>query len=165
MRLVVESQRGADGRRAARELAFPERLADQDAAGASRHVVRWREAAAGERAQSEHRQEIVGDAQDRNAARLAGRRREVHLVGQQCRRGGETARPFLDVEVVRKGRGLARRRRVAIGFPDHRQAVGVGERRAPEQHGVHHAEDGGVRADAEAERDDAGEGELRILEE
>jgi hypothetical protein len=58
-----------------------------------------------QRAQPEHRQEIVGDAQDRNAARLAGRRREVHLVGQQRRRGGEAARAFLDVEVVRKGRG------------------------------------------------------------
>ena len=65
----------------------------------------------------------------------------------------------------RPASGFARCRRVAIGFPDHRQAVGVGERRAPEQHGVHHAEDGGVRADAEAESDDAGEGELRVLEE
>ena len=165
MRLVVEPQRGADGRRIARELAFPERLADEDPPGASRHIVRWREAAAGERAEPEHRQEIVGDAQDWHAPRIASRRREVHLVGHQCRRGRETTGAFLDVEIIRKGGGLARRRGVAIRLPDHHQPVGVRERRPPEQHGVDHAEDGGVGADAEAEGDDAGERELRILEE
>lgn len=64
----------------------------------------------------------------------------------------------MEVDEVRPGTWLVRRARVAIGFPDHDEALRVGEWNRPEQHAVDDAEDGRGHTDAQRQRQDGGGG-------
>ncbi len=48
-----------------------------------------------------------------------------------------------------------------IRLPQHQQLTGAGVRQGTQQHGIHHAEDGRVRADAQGQRDDGHNRERR----
>ena len=50
--------------------------------------------------------------------------------------------------------GSSGRTRVAVGFPDHGEPIGINKWRWCEQHGVHNAEDRGVGRDAQRNRDE-----------
>src|SRR2546427_72241 len=47
--------------------------------------------------------------------------------------------------------------------PPRHEPPRISKRQRPEQHSIHHAEDRGIRADAESEREDGDGGEARIL--
>ena len=60
---------------------------------------------------------------------------------------------------LRNSRKTLLRRRV----PHRHEPPRISKRQRPEQHSIHHAEDRGIRADAESEREDGDGGEARIL--
>ena len=66
---------------------------------------------------------------------------------------------FFPIEIIRVRDRDARLFRLRLGH-DH-ESVGLGIRERPEQDRVDHAEDGGVRADAEREGENGDEGEAR----
>ena len=49
-----------------------------------------------------------------------------------------------------------------LGGVDHHEAVGLGIREGAKHYGVHEAEDGGIGADAEGERDPGGRGDAGV---
>ena len=51
--------------------------------------------------------------------------------------------------------------RVALGFPDAHQLMGLGERQRTQQDGIHDAEDSGIRADSQRQREYRDDAECR----
>jgi len=140
-------------------VPLPERLAeDGDAIGAWCPFFR-REHPADERAGAQHREQVCRGPHARHVERLAAAGERVPQLPERCHRRHRT-RLLLPVE--------ERERRDQIGaavrilFPQHHQArrVLVGE--LVQQDGLDHAEDGGVGADAEHQREDRHRRERRL---
>ena len=75
---------------------------------------------------------------------------------------------FAEIEEVGIGEGIeliARRAIACIRHPDGNELLGDGKRQRLQEHRVNHAEDGGVRADAEAEGEHGDDGEAGMFEE
>src|SRR5205085_10082617 len=84
-------------------------------------------------------------------------------VGGGAREEIGLLRPISEVEKRDVAFGNARRRRIFSFNGD--DAFGVRERRRTEENAVHQAEDRGVRADAESERENGNRGKTFVLEE
>ncbi len=151
-RAIVDPDRLTDDRRIAAERARPEPVADHDDRRPALRRLLGREPASRNRVHAEHREQIVRHLERLKPGRLAAIRRVVHLAAHE---EGDLLRALaalLVVEEVRERGRLARRARVAIRFPEDGEPIDVANRRAPQEHGVDHAEDGGVGADAERQR-------------
>lgn len=151
-RHAVDGDRRADQIRRAREPSRPQRVAHDHHRRGSGAGVLGRDDAAAKRSKTGDGEEAAGD---RRAWHLFRRQRARHREGLARDRGHrlEPAGAGLPVGEVggrRRGpQGRALRRRRA----DRDQAVGAGERQRPQQHRVDRAEDGGVGADADRERE------------
>ena len=67
---------------------------------------------------------------------------------------------LLPVEKIARRHGIV----ATLNFrPHHHQLIGLGIWHGSQQHGVNHAEDGGVRADAQRKRDGSDQGEAGIF--
>ena len=65
------------------------------------------------------------------------------------------------IEEIRPGRPLALDSILQVRFPYQRQAIGVRKRQRTQQHRIHHAEDRGVRPNAQRQHQHRHEGETR----
>ena len=83
------------------------------------------------------------------------RRYRCELVERACAR--------FEVEVIRNRCRFARSTSIAVGLPHHHETIDIPERRRPQQDRIDDAEDSGVRADAERERENQNDGECGRL--
>ena len=136
------------------EAPAPEPIADRDHRHARRVLLR-REVAAERRPDAEHAEERAGDElhrQLRGVARARERRPERHRDGGEFREGLIQLAPVNEIAGRNDIFFLVARE---VVLPHHGQAIGIGVRKRPQQERVDHAEDGGVRADAERQGGDA----------
>jgi hypothetical protein len=115
------------------------------------------------RARPEHREDFLADGHDGDA--LGSVVGGLGLVVPEDAAGG-----FEDVETAVGVGGVVlggAAGKVVPGelVPDHDEAAGVGVGERAQEEGVHHAEDGGIRADAEGEGQHGGDGEAGGAEE
>jgi hypothetical protein len=115
---------------------------------------------ANEGGRAERFEEAVGDEAGGDVLGIAGPG-EIHADGEvPAHRLSETAlRP--PVEEVRFGDGAVGDAVAAVGVPDPDDPLGIAEGERLEQDAANHAEDRGVGADAERERQERGRGEAR----
>ena len=157
------------------EVRAPERVADHRAAWRARDFVGGLEQPPARRRDAEHLEELRGDAMALHARRAVAVREvrvpplerrhaiERSLISPKRRTvGSREGGPF---EVVRGGDGFARER-IGLGvLREHHEAIDVADRERVEEQRVHHAEDGGVRAEAEREREDDDQRHARLAQE
>ena len=142
----------------AAEIASPELFAEHDDVRRARLVFALREESSDERLDSQQVEPVRAHA---NALHSLG----VGVVANEIRR---RAFDHGEADELRRARSIVdevhRRARVAVSLlrvHDAHEAIGLRKRQRLEQHAVHDAEDRGVGADAERERDDRGERERR----
>ena len=158
----IDGQRVADRIRHTAKVIPPELVADDDDVR-SGSLLFLAKAAAQVRFHTEGREQIRGDDRARHVPRgsspgdgeaggvVSGHRHQRLRVPAPVERSPAT-RPSA-------ARGVPRQ----IGFVDRHQLLGRGKRQRPKDHRAHHAEHRRVGADAEAERQDRGNGEGRRL--
>ena len=115
------------------------------------------ERAAGDRMNADERQYVRRHHERGQPHGRAGDRREVDLGRNQRADRFDLPRAVAIVEQVGQRARLARRAGVAVGFPDHHQAIESGDRRAPKQDAVHDGKDRRVQPDADGEAHDRDE--------
>ena len=128
---------------------------------APRDVILGTEEPAQGRTESEHWEVASAHQLGENAldpaAEIVGHRRELG--------GGDAGEDLpalpLEVLVVRIREG--REREIVIGEMDFHQPLGLGQWWPPEEDGVHQAEGGGIRTDAQGQRKQGDQGEARRL--
>ena len=137
----------------------PQRLADQRDAGPPGPILFRGERRPENGTNPHHRQEFVRHEERREPGGVA------RADGYRGRGGRDRRQLFippgaiLHVEVVGNRGRLSERAALAVGLPDHGEAIDGGERRRAEQHPIHHAEDRGIGPDAQGEGTDDREGE------
>ena len=152
---AVDQDRPAHEPGVAPVAALPEPVADDHHRVRARLLLFRSEVPAEDRIRAQGREGVDGDGGDAHAHRVPVPR-EVGLVGGPRRHLAEGGQAPVVEHLV-----LADPRLVEAGpaAPDHdagvRSVVGEG----PDEHRVHHAEEGGGRADAESERERAGDGQ------
>jgi hypothetical protein len=156
---AVDLDGAANDRWVGAEAAFPEAEGQHDDArtGAA-GVFAVLEAAADERARAEDVEHVGGRLTGTDALGLA-RAGEVRLARAP---GRDTAQAARRAVVPHLGRRHPRLVPAAPAAPDHHAPVRLAPRKRRQQRGADHAEDGGGRAEAEAEREDGDEGEARL---
>ena len=150
--VVVHQDRPADDGGVAAETPLPESVADDhDLRTGAVFLVGERPAAL--RRHAEDAEEI---RRDQPAEHLLG----LSVAGQaRCRaaRGGDvlegTIQPAPLVVIARRGRVLRNPREAGV-FPEHDEAVGVGEGQGADHHRVDHRKNRRVGADAQGQRGD-----------
>ena len=163
VRPVVHLEHLPDDVPVAAELALPVRVADDQHRRRARLVVVGHERAAEDRLDAEDAEEVRRDHAGVDAIGLAALQQvEIHLVefDQRLELGRLVAvgEVFLDRHA---GVGAAdERRRLA----DQHQPIAVGVGQRLQEHAVDDAEDRGVRADPEPERQDREQREAAVLE-
>ena len=122
--------------------------------GTTRAILIRQKGASPNHAHAEHRQQLVRHRQRGHPCRRPVLGDNRHLGAPQ--RAGDLDLPAarLKVDEVRERRWLACRTAVPVGLPDHEQAIHRVERHRPQQHRVDDAEDRGVRADPQGQRQD-----------
>jgi hypothetical protein len=142
----------------------PSGIADHDLVADPARRVRGTGQAAELRARAEQGEIRRAHHRAQDALRVidAGERR-VH--GPDPRHLLEYARAQGQVVELRHGEPRVVQPEAGQLAPYRDQPLGIREGEGPEQDGVHHAEDGGVRADAQGQREDGGGGEERGLRE
>ncbi len=103
-----------------------------------------------------HAANLLRDPSDRQRV-VPEREHRLLFERGQCGQPVEGRRHVVRQDVVR------RNRRIDVAHAD--DAIGFGDRKRPEQHRVHHGEDGGVGAQAHAERQHDGSAEARRFDE
>jgi hypothetical protein len=163
VRTIVHLKHLADDVRIAAELRAPVRVAEDQHRVGSRRIVAGDERASEHGPDAEDVEEIVRHDADIDAVGLAALEQiEIHLMIFDQR--VERRRPlaivveFFDRD-ARVGPSRERRR-----LAQHDEPVAIGVWQRLQQHAVDHAEDGRVRADAEAERHDGDGGEAAVLD-
>ena len=156
---AVEPHGAAQDRAVRAELALPEIVTEHDEGVASWHRVLVGSKVAPELRLHSHHPEEVGahqqaDTQLRQRVGLGGERRSRASEGGQSL---EALAAIADVDVF----AIRRRQLVAevVGGPDGEHVARTRHGERPEQQCVGEAEDGGVGADAEGQRDDGRRGE------
>src|SRR2546428_594954 len=151
VRLIIEPGCLTDDVGAAAEPLAPQRLADhRDALGAM-YFVRGCERPAERRLHLKDVEEIRVDHRGRNALwMIAGRQGDARLANGG--KSGEAAIADAPVEEVRRSGVVRWLLRLTIAHADENELVSARERQGPQQGGVHHAENRGVRAAANADR-------------
>ncbi len=157
--LVIEPQGLAREAGSGAEQAVPEPLAHQHGVAPLELLLDRQERPALRRPHAEDRQEVGGDESPLDALRSV-----VLPQGEAFRAGvrrDARQEPALvpPVQEVAAGGQLEIRAHDARRHMD--QPLGVAEGERPQQHGMDHAEQGGIGADAEGERDDRHRGEGR----
>ena len=124
-----------------------------------RDVVARGEEAAKRRPHAEHVEVVAGGDDADDELGLAGR---IH-AGHDPAPGGQ---PALERAAAVAQLGVLGIRQDAAPVPgDLDEALRLADRERPEERGAHQAEDGGIRPDAEGEREDGGGGEPRVVPE
>ena len=151
VRLAVQDQRAPHGARIAAEPAQPGGMSeDRGAAGAGRRVLRPGEPPVrGARAQ--HRQQVHGRA---DRAHPLGRAvpGQVVVRSDGDRELLEALVTRLDVEVLRGREPVFRDAQARRAVPEDHEPLRVRVRQRPQQQRARDAEDGGIRADPDRER-------------
>ena len=137
-------------------------MADQD--HPARGTVAIGEVPAVDRLHAKGRKEVAAHANGADALWIATAS-QVHALGAQRRELGERGVAADEVRDVsrRRGQPIESDPLLHLGaeLPRHHQPIGIGERQRSQQHGVDNAEDRGVGANSEGERDECDEGEAR----
>ncbi len=136
----------------------PESIGQHDCAGGIGTVVGGTEQAAEHRAQSHHLEVVAVDDSGGNLARRA----EPHdgeVDRRNCAQIGDRLQPRTEVVDFGDGEGRVVDVDAGSALPQVDEAVFVSVGERTQQHGAHDAEDGGVGADAESERDGDGDPE------
>ena len=157
--VTIQQEPTSKDRPVGAESATPECVAEHDHASRARVVVSHGEQAAQGRAYAEQLEVVAGDHESRQRLRIAvaGDVRSPSLIrGHRC----EGVIPIAPVGEVRRSKPLRFREaaRSVIG-PQLHELLGVSIRQRPEEHRAQHAEHGGVRADADREREEGDDGE------
>ncbi len=155
----VERQGLADDVRVRPEAALPQAVAQDDDVGRPRDVVlvggEGASARGGDAQQAEvRRRDELGE----DALRLVGARQRQRLVVEGGHRF-EALRPVAPVGVVGIRGAPAFHARAHDVAPELDEARGIGVRQRLRPHGVDEAEDRGVAADPDRQREDGGRGE------
>ena len=158
-RRAVDLNRAADDGGIAGVAALPEAVADHREVGTAGHVLLRGEAASAKGRDAERREHVRADVADRHALGLAVAR-QVRLAIAPGGHFGQRRRPAAVVEDFSLGDPRLVERGPAA--PDHDGAIRVAPRQRSQQDGVDDAEDRGVRADAERERQHGDGGERGI---
>ena len=151
VRLTVQRQRAADGVGAAAVAAHPRAVRQQCLAARARRVVGGGEEGADERLRAEHCQQVRGDADRPYPLRLAVAG-EVRVGADRDRHRLEAADRVLDVEVLRRREPVFGDAEPGRRVPEDELTVRVLVRQRPQQEGAGDAEDRGVGADADCQR-------------
>jgi hypothetical protein len=160
-RVIVHGQRAADDARIAAEAALPIAMTDDHDRMSARHaVVVWRQHAAEFRREAEHfevvaRYQFAADTLRDTAGRLRG----FH-IRCEATRGHDTVDRLevAQLAIERIGEARTEPPRI-IGAAEEHQRCRIVHRHHLHHHGVHEAENGGVGANADGDREDGGEGE------
>ena len=159
-RLVIEARALTDDVAPAAESLAPQRVADHGDARSAVHLVRGGERTAKHRLHAEHVEEVRVDHRSRQPVRLiGGRERDARRA--KAGETGEAVMARAPVEKVRRVGAVETLSRQAIGAADQDEIAGARKRQRTQQHRVDHAEDGGVRADADGDRQDGEQRERR----
>ena len=127
------------------------------------HAVRVLEVAADRHLRADHRQKVRRDCRGPNLLGLPC------VTRDRLPERGDRGHLLEDLLLLDQLGIIARRDREiddvprAQVLPDEHEPIGVRVRQRPQQHGVHHAENGGAGANAERERDDGRDAERRHL--
>ena len=154
----------ADNRGVGSEAALPQSVADDRDAYRLGFVVFGNERSPENRLDTEHREEPARHAGARHALRFGPIGAKVRVTGPECRGAREEIgllRPIGEIQERDVAVGNPRRRISAFEVDD---AFRGRERQRTEENAVDQAEDGGVGADAEPERDHGDGREAFILE-
>ena len=159
--LLVQRDRPAQHVRVAAKSALPEAVSENGRPGAVRRVLFPGEVASHGRPDAEQWKKIRRHCAGHDSFRRSGPC-ESHVaatVGGDARRRLALGFDFNERGAANEGAGAAR----PVCAQLHQLAgFGIGQR--PEQDGIDHAEDGGVRADAQREREHGDRGEAGILQ-
>ena len=153
--------RSTDNRRIAAEQPLPDAIAEHQHFRRLRPVVVRLDGAAEERRRAEQRKERAADARAEDAL---GQLQPADVEGPAGEeRDALERRQAPPVLVIGQRAARDRAGAIAIDLAVHERehAGGIAVRRRPQDHGADDAEDGGVGADAERQRDDGGDGESR----
>ncbi len=159
VRLAVQRQLAADDGRIAAEAAPPEAFAQDGDTPAVRQILGRGKGPPCRHRRAEQPEEVGADVSRRDLFRVAlGQVDDAEPVRRHVLDDGGLPPP-----VVELGRRRPLSRSLGRGVDEHHQAarIRVGER--PQQDGVHDREDRRIRADAERQRGDGGEGERRAV--
>ncbi len=140
----------------------PERVAEHDDVRSFGEVLGGRENPSDCRAHSQDRKRVRRDAGGCDALRItaAGQIDLPLAPGRHFPQSSGSAPVVHDLPC--RHPGLIERRPLA---PNHHRATWIGPRQRAEQHGIDHAEDRGVRADPQSQRDYRHRGEARMTRE
>jgi hypothetical protein len=162
VRHAVDLNRPPDHPRVAGVPPLPEAVPENHEVRAVRHVLFGREQPSTDRRHTEHRKQVRGHRRRGEALRLSVSG-EIDLT---LAPGSDIAqRPRLPPVTIHFAVGHPRLIEGRPAAPDHHGAVGVAPRQRPEQHGVHHAENGGIGADAERQRQHRNAGKTGVAAE
>ena len=149
--LIVQVNRATDCVRIAIECALPKTIADHDDGWSADFVFVFAKCAAGLRRQPDDIEKIPCDRRARNALRFAAANAAQISRFFVC--DGEL---FENRVVISPIEGIGQRNREILPrsgrLIQYHDAVGIRIWERPQQNGVDHTEDGGVGADAQAER-------------
>ena len=152
VRLAVEPDASSDRILRAVEHPLPDGIADNDHRLGRRRVLRSREHAAGGRTDAEDVEEVDGDPVPFELVRVPVADHHGEDGVAIPRHRGKRAVLALKVEEV--ARRMSAAAFVVRRRPDLDDTPGVMERQRAEEHAVDHAEDRGVRGDADRDRQD-----------
>ena len=148
---AVERDRLADNRRVAAETFAPQAMADHRDPVA-RVGGTLRETGAEHRLHAEHGEEVRRRLDRADPLRVVPRLGQRQLRIPPGRGIVEHLRQAAIVDEVDRRDPLVRQPLAVVGFPHHRQAIGIGIWKRAQHHAIEDAEDRGGRADPERQR-------------
>ena len=139
------------------KLSLPQSVAQQDDFFAAGSVLVGSEISAAHRLDAQRGQERGGDARGADPLRLVATRQVVGGISEEGRDMRERVAPCVQVIKIPAGKLPP-----VLPFNKH-QPFRISERQRAEQHRVEHVEHGGVRPDAQRQREHGHDGEAGIL--
>jgi hypothetical protein len=157
---AVQDDLSPDDRRVRAEPAGPQPIADQGHAPPVTILFRG-EGAAGRRHRTQGGKHLGGCVRGPQPDGISGTGEDRGADGVDAERGERRADARVIVEVLRGRERRPRRAVPRVGHVEHALLVTVGQR--PQQRGVHDAEDGSARPDADRDGENRRGGERRAL--
>ncbi len=160
--LPIEGELLAYQRGIGMEAVAPQALADHDYVVAAPLLLVVSKTAPGERRHAERRKKVCCHASSAHALRHIGRREVEARRGEGCKFFEDSV---LRADVAEVADGNSAAIPAAPLFLQQHDPLWLLHGKRPQQHRIHHAEDGSVGADAQREREDGNHGKRRALAE
>src|SRR5262245_25135011 len=142
---------------------MPQAITDDDNPVIARPILFIKEAATEKRFDAQNREEACRDSMTEDVQRLAGASQNER-PSPMNRHFGEDSILLFQVNEVWRRKRKAQRSPLRLRRPQLHNLIGAIVRQRSDQHGIDHAEDGGVGSDAERQRNDSHRSEAFILE-